>query len=276
MFSIPETFGEATLSVFVWTLIWTLYFFCGMSSIDYFFQDNQYYLQIVRKGMRCELNDRVLATTHAVLCIIFVILSFIYDGVSSSLDIPQGRLDIMFSFICPSMGYFIVDGAVVVYMAARSDNRFLVLLEVVHHLLCLWSEGVFLLTLIVPEGVRLAFITEITTPILHLRWILIQFGAPKKTITTVSLCILGGFIIFRDINMIVLAGILISVGSDKLSEVSVIGCFTVIMFVFLLSILNYYWTFLMMQKCLSVFSKKPSKDDPENSLIGSRDIVLGV
>eukprot|EP00298_Acanthocystis_sp_HF-20_P002507 c12921_g1_i1.p1 GENE.c12921_g1_i1~~c12921_g1_i1.p1 ORF type:complete len:290 (+),score=43.19 c12921_g1_i1:45-914(+) len=265
----PETWHGAFLWVGIWSLLWTAYFFFTYYLADYLLRDNENYRKIVRKGLRCEMHDRILATTHAIIAVIFVFLSFDLDGVNlSSDDLDYGRYDILFAFLCPSMGYFIVDGAVVIYMAALADNRFLVSLEIIHHLLSLFAQGVFLFSWIVPEAVRLAFLTEITTPFLHARWFLLQFGAPKHYVTIVSLCILIGFIIFRDLVMIILTAILSTVGSDRLFQVSGLGAVTVMIFVTVMSLLNFYWTFLMLQKCFEIyFGKGEKKENPQNPLL---------
>eukprot|EP00299_Pterocystis_sp_00344_P007483 c2447_g1_i2.p2 GENE.c2447_g1_i2~~c2447_g1_i2.p2 ORF type:complete len:125 (+),score=21.15 c2447_g1_i2:568-942(+) len=117
--------------------------------------------------------------------------------------------------------------------------------------------------------VRLLLLTEITTPLVHIRWILIKLGFSGQSIFLLSVATLIGFLVFRVANCIYMLVVIGSVGFKPLWESDPVVCVTIWLLVVILLCLNSFWTALMLRKALKVVSGKEAVHVDQDHLLES-------
>eukprot|EP00300_Choanocystis_sp_HF-7_P033491 c45842_g1_i1.p1 GENE.c45842_g1_i1~~c45842_g1_i1.p1 ORF type:complete len:292 (+),score=72.71 c45842_g1_i1:29-877(+) len=263
----PTASLEIAILTGVWTLIWTVIYFVCLSYCRKIARNHQHALE----DQHQEFAERIISLLHSVIIVFGVLLSFIIDGQPSTRDeIIHMQAPALAGFLVPSTGYFVVDTVVTVYICvSKKQPKFPLALDLAHHMSSLFSEFVFLRVRLFAMIVRLLMLTEITTPILHFRWLMIKFKFSGRNILRASMCLLVGFLVFRVGNGLYMVWLQFYVGIDRMIEASVLAFGVVISLTFILLFLNIYWTCLMVKRATSVlFEKKgPRSDSSDKSTI---------
>eukprot|EP00298_Acanthocystis_sp_HF-20_P019063 c22290_g1_i1.p1 GENE.c22290_g1_i1~~c22290_g1_i1.p1 ORF type:complete len:297 (+),score=75.90 c22290_g1_i1:55-891(+) len=255
----PETLNDALLAIFCWTLLWGLLNLIFVYVPRLLLENNKYYIKLRQTGEDWVLADRLSSCVHATIMVIVVFASAINDGIGESKDdLVDRRSPTLYAALPMSLGYFI-PGSIMVIKLIPVIGWKVALIDLVHHFAACFAESVMLYGKIVPDLCRLFLLTEITTPIVHIRWILMRFEGKAFFMTIVDALLVLGFVIFRDLAFFVIIGLVIYIEPARFMERSVLVFWTTIILEIVTGILNFYWTSIIFSKCLAKYIHKPKK-----------------
>jgi len=148
-----------------------------------------------------------------------------------------------------SVAYMSVDLCMSLRQAWESRDaaagRLRVAEDIAHHVVTIVAQTWALGHACYGAFVALLLLTEVTTPLLNLRWFLSQAKAPPAQLLAVSLILMLGFFVFRVLNYSYMAW-LITTRSHELGEP--VGAALLVVTFLLMAGLNFYWMGIMVRR----------------------------